>query len=76
MMTGFQLDLIREKDTISAYLNDVLEEEICVSRRKTQSSSVWWTFASCENIPTESGCLCCNGVHLVAGITNEIKMSY
>ena len=49
----------------------------CQQETNTVSTqSLWFTFGSCRNISIKIECPCCNEVDVVAGITNEIKMSY
>ena len=57
-------------DTVSSYLEDILEKEISGSKRQMQSPCVSCTIVSCSNILAESECLCRNEVGVAAGITN------
>ena len=48
----------------------------CQQETNTVSTqSLWFTFGSCRNISIKIECPCCNEVDVVAGITNEIKIS-
>ena len=73
---GFQVKPVRETDTVSSYLEYILAEEMNASKRHMQSPCVWCFIVSCWNMLTESECLCRNGVGIVAGITNESKISH
>ena len=43
---GFQFKPVRETDTVSSYLENILEEEMSASKRQMQSPCVWCTIVS------------------------------
>ena len=67
-----------ETGTISSYLSDILKEKMSASKKQVKSPSVRCIFGSYRYMLMVSECLCwyCVYVDVVAGITNESKMSH